>query len=615
MAVNTHGKLEITDLDFDKIKGNLKTYLKGQSEFTDYDFEGSGLSVLLDILAYNTHYQAFQANMLANEMFLDTAVKRNSVVSHAKALGYTPTSVAAPITTVDILVTDAAGPAITLSAGHTFNSSVANVPYQFVNITEKTVIPVNGIYQFLGVSLYEGTWIENSFTVNLSDVDQKFILDNENIDISTLAVKVQNSSSDSVTTTFSKANNLVEVKSGTNAFFVQETIEGKWEVYFGDGVVGKKLTDGNIIIVNYVITNKTEANGANYFISASAIGGFTDIAVTVQSAAAGGAEAENIKSIKYKAPFNYAAQNRAVTANDYKALIPQIYPNIESIAVWGGEYNDPPVYGKVYVSIRPKGGSILTDTTKADIKKKLKDYTVASVTPEMVDPVTVKIIPTINFKFNSISTTKTAADLESLVRKNIDTFNSDELKQFAGIFRFSNFSTTIDTADPSVESNITTLKISAPLAPTLNSSTKYIIKFNNPLYHPHTGHMAILSSSGFTITGNTNTLYFDDDGSGNVRTYSLVGTIQTYLNETAGTIDYAAGEVTINALILDSVVNTDDTITMTTQSSSNDIVPVRNQILEIDTTKMIVKGTEDTIASGSSNAGTAYVTTSSYSTS
>ena len=593
MAVNTHGKLE----------------------FTDYDFEGSGLSVLLDILAYNTHYQAFQANMLANEMFLDTAVKRNSVVSHAKALGYTPTSVAAPITTVDILVTDAAGPAITLSAGHTFNSSVANVPYQFVNITEKTVIPVNGIYQFLGVSLYEGTWIENSFTVNLSDVDQKFILDNENIDISTLAVKVQNSSSDSVTTTFSKANNLVEVKSGTNAFFVQETIEGKWEVYFGDGVVGKKLTDGNIIIVNYVITNKTEANGANYFISASAIGGFTDIAVTVQSAAAGGAEAENIKSIKYKAPFNYAAQNRAVTANDYKALIPQIYPNIESIAVWGGEYNDPPVYGKVYVSIRPKGGSILTDTTKADIKKKLKDYTVASVTPEMVDPVTVKIIPTINFKFNSISTTKTAADLESLVRKNIDTFNSDELKQFAGIFRFSNFSTTIDTADPSVESNITTLKISAPLAPTLNSSTKYTIKFNNPLYHPHTGHMAILSSSGFTITGNTNTLYFDDDGSGNVRTYYLVGTIQTYLNETAGTIDYAAGEVTINALILDSVVNTDDTITMTTQSSSNDIVPVRNQILEIDTTKMIVKGTEDTIASGSSNAGTAYVTTSSYSTS
>ena len=612
MAVNTHGKLEITDLDFDKIKTNLKTYLKGQSEFTDYDFEGSGLSVLLDILAYNTHYNAFMANMLANEMFLDTAVKRNSVVSHAKALGYTPTSASAPIATVNILVTDASGPAITLSAGHLFNSSANREPYQFVNISEKTVIPVNGIYQFSDVNLYEGTWIENSFTVNISDADQTFILDNANIDISTLSVKVQNSSTDSVTTTFTKANNLVEVKSTTNAFFVQETIAGEWEVYFGDGIVGRKLIDGNIVIVNYVITNKTEANGANHFISAATIGGFTDIAVTVQTAAAGGAEPENIKSIKYKAPFNYAAQNRAVTANDYKTLIPQIYPNIESIAVWGGEYNDPPVYGKVYISIRPKGGSFLTDTSKADIKKKLKDYTVASVTPELVDPESIKIIPIVNFKFNSISTTKTAADLETAVRKNIDTFNSDELKQFAGIFRHSNFSTTVDNADTSIESNITTIKMSAPLAPTLNSSTKYTVKFNNPLYHPHAGHMAILSSTGFTILGNTNTLYFDDDGSGNLRTYYLIGTIQTYLDLTAGTIDYNTGELIVNALILDSVVNTDATITFTIQPASNDVVPVRNQILEIDTTNMIVKGTEDTIASGSSNAGTAYVTTSSY---
>ena len=612
MPVNTQGKLEITDLDFDTIKTNLKTYLKGQTEFTDYDFEGAGLNVLLDVLSYNTHYNAFMANMLANEMFLDTAVKRSSVISHAKALGYTPGSASAPIATVDIQVTDASGPAITMNAGHVFNAS-AKQGYQFVNITDRTVIPENGIYIFTGVQIYEGTWLENKFTVNSSDVDQKFILDNNNIDTSTLMVRVQNSSSDTVLTTFSKANNLVEVKSTTNAFFIQETLEGKWEVYFGDGVVGKKLIDGNIVIINYVVTNKTEANGASNFISGSTIGGFSDISVITKAAAAGGAEPENEASIKYKAPFNYAAQNRAVTANDYKTLIPQIYANIESIAVWGGEYNDPPVYGKVYISIRPTGGSILTDTTKADIKKKLKDYTVASVTPEMVDPTTVKIIPTINFKYNSVATTKTAADLETLVRADITSFNTSELKQFTGIFRYSNFTSIIDKADPSIESNITTVKMSSPLEPNLNTSTKYSVKFNNALYHPHEAHTANISSTGFTIVGNTNTLYLDDDGTGNLRTYYLVGTIQTYLNTTAGLVDYTTGVVTLNAITIDSVVNADDTITVTVIPQSNDIVPVRNQILEINTTLMIVKGSEDTIATGSSNAGTAYTTTTSYS--
>ena len=614
MAVNTRGKLEITDLDFDTIKGNLKTYLKGQSEFTDYDFEGSGLSVLLDVLAYNTHYNAFMANMVANEMFLDTAVKRSSVISLAKSLGYTPVGSKAASSIIDVSVHDANGPSLTLLSGHTFKAKSNGTSYQFVNTSDVTIIPSNGLYMFSDIPVYEGTWIETDYTVNISNADQKFILNNDRIDISTLSVKVQNSSTDTVTTTFIKANNLVEVKSDTTAFFVQETTQAEWEIYFGDGVVGKKLIDGNIVKVGYIVTNEAVANGATKFTSTSAIGGFVDITVTTKSAASGGAAPEGLDTIKHNAPFNYTAQNRAVTSNDYKTLIPQIYANVDSIAVWGGEYNDPPVYGKVYISIRPKGGAFLTNTSKADIKKKLKDYTVASVTPEIINPEIIKIIPTVNFKYDTNITTKTQGNLETLVRASIVKYSSTQLTKFEGIFRFSKFAAVVDETDKSIMSNISTIKMSRGLTPTLGSSVKYDIKFQNALYNPGPAHVVpVVVSTGFVMNGNTNTLYFDDDGSGNLRTYYLTGTLKTYVSDTAGTVDYTTGAIAITALTINSVVNSDDTITFTIIPSSNDLVPVRNQILEIDSSNMVVVGAEDTIASGSSNAGAGYVTTTSYS--
>jgi hypothetical protein len=614
MAVNTKGKLEITDLDFDTIKGNLKTYLKGQSEFTDYDFEGSGLSVLLDVLAYNTHYNAFVANMVANEMFLDTAVNRSSVISLAKALGYTPVGSKSSKAIVDITVHDATGPSLTLLAGHTFMSKASGTAYQFVNISDVTIIPSSGVYKFSDVEIYEGSWVEVDYTVNVSDVDQKFILDNKRIDISTLTVKIQNSDSDTVTTTFQKANNLVEVKSDSNVFFVQETTKGEWEVYFGDGVVGKELTDGNIVKVSYIVTNEDESNGAIRFVSGSAIGGFVDITVSTNAAASGGAVAEELDTIKHNAPFNYTAQNRAVTANDYKTLVPQIYSNVDSIAVWGGEYNDPPVYGKVYISIRPKGGAFLTDTSKADIKKKLKDYTVASVTPELINPEIVKIVPSVNFKYDSNITTKTQGDLETLVRAAIVNYSTTQLARFEGIFRFSKFTAIVDDTDTAIMSNISTIKVSTLMTPTLASSVRYDVKFQNPLYNPGLAHVSpVVESSGFVMQGNANTLYFDDDGSGNLRTYYLTGTLKSYVNATAGTVDYATGAISITALTINSVSNSDGTITFTVIPNSNDLVPVRNQIFEIDSSKMEVVGAEDTIATGSSNAGTGYTTSTSYS--
>ena len=279
------------------------------------------------------------ANMAANEMFLDTAVKRNSVTSHAKSLGYTPTSTKAPVAYVDVTVQDANTAAVTMPAGFAFNTTIASVNYQFVNTTARTLQPTAGVYTYSNIPIYEGTWVTTTYIVDIADADQRFILDNDNVDVSTLAVSVQTSAEDNTLTTFTKANSLVEVKSTTNAYFVQETLEGEWEVYFGDGVVGSALIDGNIVNLSYVVTNGTAANGAKSFTAASSISGFSNITVATQTAAADGADPEGIDTIKYNAPFSYAAQNRTVTAADYKAIVPQLYSNVKAIAVWGGEYN------------------------------------------------------------------------------------------------------------------------------------------------------------------------------------------------------------------------------------------------------------------------------------
>ena len=625
-GINTKGKMQITELGFDAIKANLKTYLKGQSEFTDYDFEGSAMSILLDTLAYNTHYNAFMANMAANEMFLDTAVKRDSVTSHAKALGYTPTSAQAAKAYVDVTVNNANLASITMNAGHAYTTTINGINYQFVNITERILQPTAGVYTYSNFPIYEGTWVTTKFTVDLSDADQRFILPNQNVDISTMSVTVQTSSGDTTLTTFTKANNLVSVKSTTNAYFIQETIDGEWEVYFGDGVVGTALIDSNIVILSYVVTNGAEANGASAFTSASSISGFSDITVVTQTAAADGAAAEGIDTIKFNAPFSYAAQNRTVTASDYKAIVPQVYPNVKSIAVWGGEYNSPAVYGKVYMSILPKTGTILTTSTKSSIVTLLQDYNVVSVTPEVIDLETTKIVLTINFKFDANATAKTKEALAALISTSINSYSSTYLEKFESVFRYSVVTTLIDEADPAILNNITTIKISKTFKPTLNDALKYTVSFSNALYNPHSGHLAsttgttpggILSSSGFTITGDANTYYVEDDGAGLVNAYYISGTSKVYMaTGSVGTIDYLTGEVILTKISIATIGDVDgassDYIRLTVQPSSNDVVPVRNQILLIDAVNLSVTGTADTIAAGAGDAGVNYTTTSSY---
>ena len=625
-GINSKGKMEITQLDFDNIKSNLKTYLKGQTEFTDYDFEGSGMTILLDTLAYNTHYNAFMANMAANEMFLDTAVKRNSVTSHAKALGYTPTSAKSAVAYVDVTVNDANTASVTMPAGYAFSTTINGVVYQFVNTTARTIQPISGIYVYSNIPIYEGTWVTTNYTVDVSDADQLFILNNDNVDVSTLLVQIQTSASDTTLTTFTKANNLIEVTSTTNAYFTQETLEGEWQIYFGDGVLGTALIDGNIVQLSYVVTNGTAANGAQTFTAGTAIGGFNNITVGLQTAAADGAIPEEIDAIKFNAPFSYAAQNRTVTASDYKAIVPQLYANVKAIAVWGGEYNSPAVYGKVYLSILPKTGTVLTTSTKASIVTLLQDYNVVSVTPEVIDLEITKIVPTVNFKYDQNATAKTTEALASLITTAISSYSSSTLEKFETVFRYSVFTTIIDDVDSAVLNNITDIKISKTFKPTLASALKYTISFSNKLYHPYSGYAAdttgttaggILSSTGFTITGDANTYYLEDDGAGVVNAYYISGAAKIYLTSGAvGTIDYTTGDVVLTKINIATVGQVDGidstTIRLTIKPASNDVVPVRNQILQIDTTNLSVVGTVDTIAAGAGDAGVNYSTTATY---
>ena len=609
-------KFVVSDLDFDAIKSNLKAFLQDQAEFSDYNFEGSGFAVLLDTLAYNTHYLGFNANMVANEMYLDSADIRKNIVSLAKMLGYTPSSAKSPVADVDITLNNATGSTVTMNKGTTFTSTIDNTTYQFVTNQDLTITPQDGVYKFSNVSLYEGTLVTFKYTVDSNDVDQKFVIPSVNADTSTLKVTVQNSASDTTTTTYTLASGLRSLTSTSKAYFLQETDTGKFEVYFGDDVLGKKLSDVNIVILEYIVSNKDEANGASSFTLSSSIGGFSDVSITTNSNAQGGAEPETKESIRFNAPLQYTSQDRAVTTADYESLVQSIYPNAQSVSAWGGEDDETPVYGVVKIAIKAASGSTLTNATKQNIITSLQPYNVASVRPEIVDPETTSLVLTINAKYDKKATAKTSDTLKSEITTAVSNYSTNTLSQFDGVFRYSKLTGLIDDVDNSILSNITTVKMRKEFTPTLSSSTKYDIYFRNAIYNPHSGHQAVVSSTGFKIAGNNNEMFLDDDGEGNIRLYYLVSGIKTVQNATQGTIDYSTGQITINSLNVASISNirgvTSTKIEITVTPSSNDIVPVRDQILEIDVSNSIINVSEDTFAGGSSEAGVGYTTTSSY---
>ena len=615
-------KLDISQLDFDGIKDNLKTFLKQQDEFTDYDFEGSGMNILLDVLAYNTHYLGYNANMLANEMFLDSADQRASVVSLAKQVGYTPRSASSSQATIDVLVNNGSGSSITMARGTKFTTTVDGTSYSFVNNADVSISPVDGVYKFSNLDIFEGTYLNFKYTANTSDKDQRFIIPNDNVDTTTLTVKVQNSSSDSTTNTYKLASGITGLDSTSEVYFLNEVENNRFEVYFGDGVLGKAIADGNIVILDYITCNRDEPNGATTFTLSGNVGGFTNVTITTLDNAANGDGPESIESIKFNAPRDFTSQDRAVTADDYKVLVKSLYANAQSVQVYGGEDAATPDYGKVYISIKAKSGTNLTELTKESLVKSLKSFAVASVTPVIIDPETTFITLTTTFKFDSSLTTKDVSTLQTDVRNAITAYNTNTLESFTGMFRYSEALKRIDAADTSILSNITKVKMYKFITPTLSSSLKYTLSFNNAFFNPHSGHNAsaggIVSSTGFKINNDdsTNEHFLDDDGAGNIRVYYLSGTTRIYTSSSFGTINYSTGEIILTSANITSISNVDGAastrIRVTVIPNSNDVVPVRNQVLSIDTANSSFTGDVDEIESGSSQAGTGYTTTSSY---
>jgi len=615
-------RLDVSELDYDGIRDNLKTYLSNQAEFSDYNFEGSGMSVLLDLLAYNTHYLSYNANMLSNELYLDSADIRKNVVALAKQLGYTPTSVVSPSATIDVTVSNVptTTASITMVKGTTFTTTINQITYDFLTNEDITATPTDGVYKFSNVKIYEGTAVTFQYTVDSSDVDQKFIIPNNQADTTTLKVKVQNSSSDSTTNTYTKSQTLTELNSTSKVYFLQEQGDGRFEVYFGDGVLGKALEDGNIVKLEYIVTNMRQANGASSFTLGSTVGGFTDVSIATVSNAQGGSVAQSNNSIRFNAPLQYQSQNRAVTVKDYETLTQTFYPNAESISAYGGEDAETPVYGSVYIGVVPKSGSTLTEATKQNIVDNLKKYNVASVTPVIVTPETTSIILTSNVKYNENATTKTGDTIRSNVITSITNYSATNLQKFEGLFRYSQLIQDIDDTDTSILSNITTLKIRKDFTPTIDSAITYQVYFRNALYNPHSGHNTtaggILESSGFKIQGNDNEMFVNDDGQGNVRMYYLVSGVKTYENNTQGTINYTTGQITLTSLNIASISNirgsASTVIELTVKPNSNDVIPVRDQILQIDVANSQVVVETDSFASGTSDGGTTYTTTSSY---
>tara|TARA_B100000424_G_scaffold89351_1_gene66860 strand:- start:3370 stop:5283 length:1914 start_codon:yes stop_codon:yes gene_type:complete len=632
MATNPN-RLRVTELDFDTIKTNLKTFLQAQDEFTDYDFEGSGMNILMDTLAYNTHYLAMNANMVANEMFIDSASIRSSIVSHAKTLGYEVSSSRAPKGLIDIRLNTTALDSATMPAGTVFNTTVDGTSYQFVTIEDLSASRTGTYIQFDNTAIYEGTYVTSRYTVDSSDLTQKFTIPSDKVDTTTLTVKVQNSSTDTFTTTFTKATDITQVTSDSNVYFLQETFGGKFEVYFGDGVIGKKVTDNNIVILQYVVTNETKANGALKWTNSGAIATVSDVDVIRVQQAAGGSTPETLQSIKQNAPLDYAAQGRCVTTSDYEVYVKKLFANTKSVSVWGGETGsydtslgvvDTPEYGKVYISVKSTTGNNLTETEKKSLENELGRYKVASITPVVVDPETLFLILNTRFKMDTSKTTKTIASVASDIISTLQTHNDNVLAEFNSPFRHSEVVGKIDNTNSAITSNITNITMGKKLLPTLNTNINYNVYFRNKLYNPHSGHNStgggVIASTGFKVNGDINNVqFFDEDGNGKLRRYYFVGGERTYIDANAGTVDYNTGHVKINAINISSIEDVDgqasSMIRLTAIPDSKDIIPVRNQILEIDFVNSTVSGVVDSlsISSSSTSGAEAATTTSSYS--
>ena len=619
MAVKS-SNLNITELDFEGISDNLKNYLKGQEKLKDYDFEGSTMSILIDLLSYASHIGAVNSNIAASELFLDSAQLRKNVVSRAKDLGFTPASETASKAIVEMTLSnvrnaDGSIPTqndMTLPRGAIFQTVFDGQPYNFVVPTSIKPTSEGTRFVYANVELIQGTYATDTFIYDRQIKNSKFVLSNERVDKQHIVVSVN---SGGTTESYTLSTDVSTITTTSKVFYTQENEDAYTEIYFGDGTLGKELSDGDIITVTYIIVDSEHANGSKQFSQITAINGFTDSSVLVQQEALGGGEKESIESIKFKANKFYTSQNRLVTLNDYKSKVSEYYPNADAIAVWGGEDNDPPEYGKVFLAIKPQNADYLSESEKTVIINNINKLNMLTVRPTIVDPDIVKILITTTFQYNKNVTQLSEGELETLVSNAIMDYDKNNLANFDAILRHSKLIQAIDNADDSILSNTTNIRLRKKLKPTIGLEKGYTVAMGNTLYNPHSGHNAmsggITSTTGFKVQGDSvNTFFFDDDGNGNLRRYYLSGSTRVYSDSSAGTVDYSSGKISIGAITITSTVNNDASIDFTVIPNSNDVVATRGSLIDISLSDIKVNGVIDTIASGESSAGVGYTSTS-----
>lgn len=613
---------QFTNLDFTDLRTQIKDYLRVNQNFTDFDFEGSNFSVLIDLLAYNSYLTAYNTNMAVNEVFLESATLRENVVSLARNIGYLPrskrSSRANVSFTVDMSGTDAR--TVKLLAGQVALGAVTNGNYIF-SIPEDITTPVNsdGTAIFDNLPIYEGVFLTSTFVVDESQTNQRFVIPNVNVDTTSIRVKVTNS----VTEVYSAYDNILDVGKDSRIFLIQEVDEAKYEIRFGDDIIGKKPSNGSTIEVTYIVTNGTSGNGATNFTFSGRLKDNNLFDVTsgislliTQSKSESGDEIESIDSIKYFAPKVYASQYRAVTSNDYKSLIPTIYPNVESVNAYGGDELDPPEYGKVFISIKPRNGTFLSEITKQTILSTIRKYSIAGIRPQIIDLsyLYIELESAVYYNANQTS------NPEVVRTKVIDTLteysNSKDVNSFGGRFKYSKAVGLIDDCNKSITSNITKVKMRRDLNPELNTFATYELCFGNRIHVNDSGYS--VKSTGFLVEGVADVLYMTDKPSstngsvGTIIFFKLENNVPIITKNNAGTIDYIRGDIRLDVVNITSSVLNNGFIEVQAIPESNDIIGLQDLYLQLDVQNSVVNTVEDVVSSGENSSATQYVTTSSY---
>ena len=634
---------KFTNLDFDQIKTSIKDYIRANSDFTDFDFEGSNFSVLIDTLAYNTYITAFNSNMIVNESFLDSATLRENVVSLARNIGYVPRSRTAAQATVSFDITTSSNtPSLTLQAGlvcvgtNNDTSYVFSIPETITTTTTQATDANGNIISstgsFSNIVVYQGTYLTKTYTVNGS-LDQRFLIDNSFIDTSTLKVYVKGAADTGLGVEYRKVDNIINITDISETYLIQEVTDERYEILFGDGIFGKKLENDAIITVSYVVTGGTEGNGPSAFSYAGSIANSTNQIVlptatptiTTISSAANGGSIESIDSIKYFAPRLYSSQYRAVTARDYESVIQQIYPNTESVSVVGGEELDPPEFGTVFITIKPKNGEFVSDFDKQSILSNLKSYTLAGINQKLLD-LKLLYVELDSFVYYDPSKVSTASDLKTNVTNGLLNYaSSTDLNKFGGRFKYSKMLNVIDNVDEAISSNITRVLIRRNLKALTNQFAQYELCYGNSFHINPEGRN--IKSTGFTIQGQPDTVYLTDipnknvdgtlDGSGKGVLAIVKGNIEQAENRlvvaSAGIVDYTHGEIILSTINITSTVKTNNIIEIQAFPESNDVIGLKDLYLSFSVSDSVINMVKDTITSGEQISGVGYKVTSSYS--